>query len=555
MAAKLLHIEIGDRVSKVCLSVQRGHSCQIETCFLFATPEGVVSDGVISDPETLAKTLTEQMESHGVSATTEAVFSLSSGRVATREVLLPPVKDNRIQALVETNASDYFPVDMSNYQITYTLLERRKGAEPGLRVLVMAAPTALLEAYITLADHCGLKIRSVDYSANSQYQALRGIKREGVTMYVNVGSSSTYTTFLKDGNLLLQRTFIFGGSDLINSYLAAQNRPAEDFLPALEELTGPNAVQIDQIDVAETLDRLVGSIVRSCDYFTSTQGENVGQIVLMGPCAHLPHLCALIASGSGVETVYLEEIPGVEQLANAAESAACYISCIGSSIAPADLLPEAYKNRKKRKSKQGKSAQSDDITGGIIICGVCILASLVLCATSVFGYLSQQKKLQAMQARMEELSYVEQVYNTYVTYTQNQEGLQVVRDAARGHNAELEAFFVELEQKMPSSILLLTASCNEEGVLLDVTVPSFTESAVTINQLRSFDSIDVIQVSDVAEEVSEAGVKRASFSVSCLYPVPVVEETELPEQETPTAETPEDLPEETPAEAPTETEG
>lgn len=542
MAAKLLHIEIGDRVSKVCLSTRRGRSCQIETCFLFATPESAVTDGVINDPQALAETLSAQLADHEIHGAADAVFALSSGRVATREVLLPPVKDNRIQALVETNAADYFPVDMTNYQLSYTLLERRKGEEPGLRVLVMAAPTALIQSYIAMADLCGLKIQSIDYSSNSQYQALRALKREGVTLFVNVGSNSTYGAFLKNGEMLLQRTFAFGGGELVLNCLSAENRPAGEFLQELEELTGPDSGKITESDTGETLDRLIGSVVRSCDYFTSTQGEAVEQIVLMGPCAHLPHLCRLIAAGSGVETVYLEEIPGVEALANSPESAACYISCIGSSIAPADLLPAEYKNRKKRGNQREKSKKTDDLSGGVLICVVCVLAALVLCITSVVGYLSEQKKLQAMQDRIQELSYVEQVYETYVTYTQTQEGLQVVNDTARDHNAQLEAFFTELEQKMPSSILLLTASCSDEGVVLDVTVPAFKEAAVTINQLRSFASIDVVQVSEVTEDASESGVKRAAFTVSCLYPVPVELETAeaVPGSETPAAEAPAD---------------
>ena len=62
---------------------------------------------------------------------------MASAKVASREVLLPPVKDNRIKTVIETNAADYFPVDMSNYRVSYSLLERVTGDNPGCRVLVM----------------------------------------------------------------------------------------------------------------------------------------------------------------------------------------------------------------------------------------------------------------------------------------------------------------------------------------------------------------------------------------------------------------------------------
>lgn len=73
---------------------------------------------------------------------------------------------------------------------------------------------------------------------------------------------------------------------------------------------------------------------------------------------------------------------------------------------------------------------------------------------------------------------------------------------------------------MPSSILVLSATCDSKGVTMNITVPSFNEAAVVISQLRSFDSIAVIQVSTIAEKKDEAGATTASFSVSCGYPAP-----------------------------------
>lgn len=519
MAAKVLYIEIGDCISKVCRANRKGKVCQIEKAFLFRTPDGTVTDGFISDPEKLSETLLEKLKENDLGGPCEAVFTLTSGRVATREVTLPPVKDNRIQELVQTNAADYFPVDMSGYEVTYTLLQRIKGEEPGVRVLVIAAPTTLIQTYVQLADACSMKIQAIDFSGNSQFHALRPLSGEGVTMYVNIDCNSTYCSFIRDGNLLLQRTFAFGGADLVNAYLTSAGRPATDFLDALLELNDPKCDKISEEDAGDMLERLISSIVRGGDFFTSTQDASVEQIVLMGPCAHLPHVCHLIASGSGTETVYLEETSAFSRLTNAVESAAFYISCIGSSVAPVDLLPEDYKSRKKKKSSASRGGE-ENLKGGIVICAVCVAASLVLCATSVLGYLSQRRQLDAIQSRISELGYVEDIYNTYVSYSAAQDGLKVVSDAARGYNAALETFFTELEQNMPSEILLLTANCTGEGVTMDVTVPGYKEAAVVISQLRDFDSIDAVQVGGMTETADGAGVTRVSFSVSCLYPVP-----------------------------------
>jgi hypothetical protein len=78
------------------------------------------------------------------------------------------------QSHVEANAADYFPVDMSKYHITYTLQERKtSGEDAGCRLLVMAAPIAILEGYFRLAVLMGFSVQAADYGGNSQYRLLR----------------------------------------------------------------------------------------------------------------------------------------------------------------------------------------------------------------------------------------------------------------------------------------------------------------------------------------------------------------------------------------------
>ena len=166
--AKVLNIEVGDRVTKVCVSEKNKKSYQISNCFLMKTPVGAVHDGQIIHIDEMAAALCAALQQHGASSVRNVTFTLSSTKAASREVMLPPVKDNRIKSVVETNASDYFPVDMSGYRVGYALLERMGGDNPGCRVQVTAVPRALLEGYAALAEASGLLLEAVDYCGNSQ---------------------------------------------------------------------------------------------------------------------------------------------------------------------------------------------------------------------------------------------------------------------------------------------------------------------------------------------------------------------------------------------------
>lgn len=138
---KMLNIEMGDRLTKICVSLAGNGSCKIPDSFLFQTPEGTVTDGQILNIEALAEELWEQLAGHGLQKIKNVTFVLTSGKVAAREVLLPPVKESRIKDVVKTNAADYFPIDMTRYHVAHCLLERvEQGEKAGCRVLVFAVP-------------------------------------------------------------------------------------------------------------------------------------------------------------------------------------------------------------------------------------------------------------------------------------------------------------------------------------------------------------------------------------------------------------------------------
>ena len=105
----------------------------------------------------------------------------------------------------------------------------------------------------------------------------------------------------------------------------------------------------------------------------------------------------------------------------------------------------------------------------------------------------------------------------------------MAHDGSITRNKDAVAFLEEMESKMPSEITVLTANFSNDGVSLNITVPDFEEAANVIRQFRSFESLEVIDVSAIAKSTDgESGGSTASFSLSARYPV-VVETTTAPE--------------------------
>jgi type IV pilus assembly protein PilM len=522
MSAKTLNIEVGDRLTKVCFSLPKGRSWQIKRSFMFQTPDNAVADGAITAPDIFAAALTAQLREHGLSDVKSVIFTLTSGKVASREIKLPPVKENRLKSIVTANAAEYFPIDLSAYHVTYSLLERvEKGETAGCRVLVMAAPLSLLEGYFRTAEKAGLSVRAIDFSGNSQFQALRNLNGHDVTMFVNVDCTSSYVSFIHDGRLLLQRSFTFGGDELIQNYMSATGKEPGQYVEALAECSTDlesflHTGVMSASDVRESLSRLVSSILRSIDYFNSNRWDaQVEKVVLMGPCSRLVGLRELVAQDASLEAYYLDELPGAAAFATIAESTSFYISCIGSSIAPLDFMPEQF--RAPRRSARKSKTATESLRGGVMICALCVLAALVLSFISWNDYDDARKEKARLEAQIADLEYTRSVYDTYIQYQANADELLALSGSIASPNDDLRAFIDELEQKMPKEITLLSAVCTRDGIGMNINVPSYNEVASVLVQLRSFESIGKINVSSVVEAKDETGATYVSFSVNCVY--------------------------------------
>ncbi|NLT13191.1 MAG: pilus assembly protein PilM [Clostridiales bacterium] len=517
MATKVLGIELGERLIKVCETNMGPGVRKAHGCIMFRTPPEAVSDGEIKNPEAVASALKENLQKHGLK-NKKVVFTISSGRIAIREVTIPPVREAKIKAIVESNAADYFPVDMSKYHITYTLQEKKTtGEDAGNRLLVMAAPMAILDGYFGLAALMGFSVQAVDYSGNSQFRLLETMNNDSVTMYVDVNGSYSITTVLKKNQLLMQRMFQSGVDDYVLEYMGGSGHDEGDYLGALREL-GTATVPVDYGEPAagepnEYLSRLVGNITRIAEYYNSSNWDNaIERLVLTGIGAPVAGLKEAVAEATGLTVTVMQRLDKVSAPNNLASVLPMYISCLGCSAAPVDFIPERYSKAKKKEKKKTSS-----VSMGVTILLVGILGGAALSAFAIIGYMSVLDEKAALERKVADLAYAETVYNNSLVYRKYQDDMTVFENTIKSPNDELRQFIDELEKKMPAEINILSARCTKEGISMNVTVTSKPAAAKTIQQLRSFASISDIVVGQITETPDESGNRLVSFSVDCKY--------------------------------------
>ncbi len=64
--------------------------------------------------------------------------------------MIPFVKDNKIMGIIESQIRDYFPMDVSNYTISYSKMDvEEEDGKKMLKLLLVAIPDNLLNNYVT----------------------------------------------------------------------------------------------------------------------------------------------------------------------------------------------------------------------------------------------------------------------------------------------------------------------------------------------------------------------------------------------------------------------
>ena len=542
MNNRVLSIEIGNSFTKICEMDYKVKKPKVYKVLTVETPEGIVVDGMLQPTQDYADHLANALGTNGI-RTKKAIFTISSTRVASREVQIPNVKASKIEALVKTNASDYFPVDLTQYEIGHYLAGGL--AENGkLRVMALAVPKALLNSYYQLAQMCGWEIECFDYSSNSLYQILRDEKSEKVTMVIKIDENSTIVTVLSAGKVLLQRTVAYGVQDAIDTMIASGAYSVNDPMSAVErfqkktclnrvlhpgdkvweenagrwedEDAGNVEVTAARQKITASLEPLIVGVSRVIDFYDSRNSENpIEKSYVTGLGGSFSGMSKLFTNCLERKVHTLSEMDDKIGMSKAIRSTrpAAYISCLGAVLAPVGLIDKSTQKSKGLTVVSGTNYTF--VSVAVLVLGV--ILSIAMAATSVTRYLGNVAQNAVLQARVEELQPARAVYNEYLTAAAQYDKYKYLYEYTENPNENLVDFINELEQILPSSFYTNSFSSDLDGISMSVTVEGKEAAARTILNIRNMKSISDVQISNITDSKNELGESAVTFSITGTY--------------------------------------
>lgn len=562
MAKKVISIETGIQWTKVALVDYRKKNPPVHEAFAFRTPEHAVEDGYIRDKDSLARALKEELVRRQI-VEKDVVFTLSSSKVVTREVVIPYVKDNKIKGIIDAQSRDYFPMDISGYTISYSKMDVvEDDGKKQLKLLLVAIPDNLLGNYVSFAQLAGLKTETFDYIGNGCIQLMCDSFVDNA-MIIQLEEQATVISILENKKLAFQRVTPYGYGATISAVVdhpilgIDDEEKAFDFLlehnvifhkPSMPDNGDPAQQAIDQAQADEAYEDLAESLRyhlrianTALDYYQNqVKKEFVGNVYLVGDGSRFAGIHKLFAqelplplqkidfakvidlrnqngvndqkkAGKKKHQDYTD--PVMEESSNTRQPRAAtpvgFLSVIGAAVHPLDAKP---------KEMQAADSKKNDLhTAYVLLVGSLLLSLLLILGSSVRQLIAHSEH-RSLQDQLTSLAYVQETYDESSRVQAEEQVYVTIDDATKTKNEYLLPLIEQLEAELPSAIKVTSMQTDDNLITLNMTA----DRKITVGQmLLNFQNVTLLtdpSIPSMSEQTDEeSGKSEWTYTLNAYY--------------------------------------
>lgn len=521
---KILSIEIGVDVTHVLEMDYRVKNPKVYRSFSFQTPVGVIGEAGVRKSEEFRTALHKLLDANKIK-TRKTLFVVNSGKIASREVLIPMIKENRIKDFLNTNSADFFPVDLSRYQLVY----RNEGVVQQdtvkkRKLYVFAVPGDLVQSYEELADFCSLELTALDYVGNSIFQMMHKAVGNNICCSVKLDNNATMITIINQGMVVLQRTVFYGFEEVEKVVVDSGLFPKEQYPAAMDILQQTDCLDANQAapedamnamraEAVEALRPMIGNIRRVLDYYQSrNNGAEVKECFLIGNGAYIKGLDRLMSLELNL-LVHLQEKDVLNGFrTSGGRLDAMYEACYGAAIQPLDFVFGSAQTAKIIEEKKKRELFAAKLIGLL-----CVACAVILLALSGVQRIALSHELNNLNKQKDELEYIQDIYNAYVDTKSQYDDVTKMNGKTETVSDALADAIEEMEEKFPSGVKVTSLTSNGEGISMDIEVSTKEEAAKILQNLATFDAFRSVTTNGITESTDENGKITVTFSVMCTY--------------------------------------
>lgn len=311
MKIKPFGFDIGASETKIVWLAEDKNVFSIRAASSVPTPpKGMLSDSPL-DQEAMAHVIRTLLSDTKITVP-HVNIALPDNQVYTRVVEMPPLSEKELAGAMLWEAEQYIPLKLSEITLDWSILRKpEKGASGDtMDVLLVGAPTVLLDRYQKVLALAGLSINSVETEILASLRPFIRDEKMPSTLLVHIGALSTSFAIVKRGRVVFTYVIATGGIAL-NRAIATDFGLSVSQAQTYKTTYGVLRHELEgKIGEAATpvLMAIITEIKKSLSlyndkYKNDIEDVPVRQILLSGADAIIPGLDLFFADHCGIETV------------------------------------------------------------------------------------------------------------------------------------------------------------------------------------------------------------------------------------------------------------
>ncbi len=501
MDQRLLSIYIGAEVIRVVDATRKSATnITVNSVDEVTTPAGSFDDGYITDVLEIASAIRGKII--GKAGKAKAIFTISSKKIASKEVVIPFVNGTKkINSVLNANSSEYFPMSTTgDFIFAYNVMETFQDDEgKKIRVNAVAAPKDLVEGYYEVADELKLSVYDVDYVGNSVQQLLKlqmSNNENDTNLVLQIEKDATFVNIMAGKDIILQRSVPYGKNAVINSIMEIKKLTEKEAIELLRDKDRMDRSVSDE-EYSEAVRYLISSIGRIVEYHRSRNPERIiDGIKVFGEGASIAGIDEVLRQELGAEVTRFNTLNGIKVSQKSylsADQALRFLACFGAVLNPIGLKIG------KEKSREASSALFDKLLIALVVVAVIIMGSI--CAYYQVKYVLKKADVDFKKQQISQMEIAERVAEEYERTVASYNTVKTFVDTTHNDNVVLLQFINDLEKILPEGTTIDNFVAVDGQVSFDVTTSCKEAVADTYVRLNNLDYVSSVYIPALSEAV------------------------------------------------------
>ncbi len=280
----------------------------VEASIMSPSPQkGMMSESPL-DEEEMATSISKAVSDAKITSKSVNI-ALPENQVYTKVIEMPNLSDKELSSAIYWEAEQHIPVPLSTVSLAWSILKKPKDPVSGekMQVLIVGAPTLLINKYQKVLGMAGLKIKVLETEILSIVRALVSDGNFPPSIIINIGSVSTTIALIKDEIMIFTYSIPTGGMT-INRAMVSDFGLTSDQAEQYKKTYGISKEAFGG-KIGKATEPILGSIMtevlKAMAFYTEKykSDDPIRQILLTGGTAKLPGIDLYFAGKTNIETV------------------------------------------------------------------------------------------------------------------------------------------------------------------------------------------------------------------------------------------------------------